>query len=74
MVDQAYLGDVLAGYAYPDNWRRSGGAERASYQYQPSLQPVHFLLQNRSELWKPTQLGRYTVPNPSIFEPIQFTP
>jgi general secretion pathway protein K len=49
---QAYLGDTLADYADPDNWRRPGGAEQASYKNQPFSQPANFLLQSCSEMWK----------------------
>jgi general secretion pathway protein K len=48
---QAYLGDTLADYADPDNWRRPGGAEQANYD-QPFPQPANFLLQSCSEMWK----------------------
>jgi general secretion pathway protein K len=52
VAEQAYLGDTLADYADPDNWRRPGGAERASYKEQLFSQPANFLLQSCSELFK----------------------
>lgn len=52
VIEQANYADRLADYADPDNWRRPGGAELASYEEQGIAAPANFLLQSCNELWK----------------------
>jgi general secretion pathway protein K len=68
VIQQAKLGDTLADYADPDNWRRPVGAELVSYKDLPFSQPANYLLQSCSEMWKVKFWDEILIQHPDFME------